>query len=205
MSLYHSVIMGLPLRDTAYHTYGDYLTWPDDVGYELVDGVAYLMSPAPNREHQEVVGEIFRQAANALQGNSCRAYIAPFDVRLPKSNEADDRVDTVVQPDVLVVCDQSKLDQRGMRGAPDWVVEVLSPGTAGHDQTLKLAAYERAGVPEVWFVHPTDRVVTVYLMANGREGRYGRPAIHEMKGELAVSTLPAIKLDWERFSPTQVV
>lgn len=187
--------MGLPLRDNAYHTYGDYLTWPDDVRYELVDGVAYLMSPAPNRVHQEWAGEIYHQARVALDGNPCRAYIAPFDVRLPKSDEADEKTDTVVQPDVFVVCDASKLDDRGMRGAPDWVVEVLSPGTAGHDQTVKLAAYERAGVPEVWFVHPTDWVVTVYRL----EGRaYGRPAIHEMKGELAVSILPAIKIDWER-------
>ncbi|HRP97896.1 MAG TPA: Uma2 family endonuclease [Rhodocyclaceae bacterium] len=187
--------MGLPLRDTAYHTYADYLTWPEDVRYELIDGVAYLMGPAPVRVHQEIVGEIFRQTANALEGRPCRAYVAPFDVRLPKGNEADAQVDTVVQPDVLVVCDEAKLDERGMRGAPDWVVEVLSPSSAGHDQTVKLAAYERAGVAEVWLVHPTDRVVTVYRL----EGRsYGRAAIHEMTDSLAVGVLPGVCIDWER-------
>ena len=187
--------MGLPLRDNAYHTYGDYLTWADDLLYELVDGVAYIKSQPSMRIHQEAVGQIYCQIRAALDAHPCRAYIAPFDVRLPKSGETDEKTDTVVQPDVFVVCDRSKLDDRGMRGAPDWVVEVLSPGTAGHDQTVKLAAYERAGVPEVWFVHPTDWVVTVYRL----EGRaYGRPAIHEMKGELAVSTLPAIRIDWER-------
>lgn len=187
--------MGLPRRDTEYHTYGDYLQWPEDVRYELIDGVAYLMSPAPNRLHQEIAGEIFRQAGNALQGDRCRAYIAPFDVRLPKTNESDNRVDTVVQPDVLVICDPSKLDDLGARGAPDWVVEVLSPATASHDQTTKLAAYERARVPEVWFVHPTDRTVTVYR----HDGtRYTRPAILEMSGELAVGVLPQVKIDWAR-------
>ena len=187
--------MGLPRRDAAYHTYADYLTWPEDVRYELIEGVAYLMAPAPARVHQEVLLEMARQVADALEGTPCRAYIAPFDVRLPKVDEADERVDTVVQPDLLVVCDEAKLDERGMRGAPDWVVEVLSPATAGHDQTIKLAAYERARVPEVWLVHPTDRVVTIYRL----EGAvYGRPAIQELKGTLTVATLPAIRIECER-------
>ena len=190
--------MALPQRDTAYHTYADYLAWPEDVRYELIDGVAYLMAPAPARLHQEIVGELFYQVRNALEGKSCRPYIAPFDVRLPKANEADARVDTVVQPDLLVVCDPAKLDERGLRGAPDWVVEVLSPATAGHDQTVKLAAYERARVPEVWLVHPTDRVVTIYRLEGGA---YGRPAIHETVGMLAVATLPDIRIDWERVLP----
>jgi Uma2 family endonuclease len=110
------------LRDQAHHTYGEYLHWPDDVRYELIDGVAYLMAPAPTLDHQDVAGEIFRQLANALEGKSCRAFIAPVDVRFPKAGEADEQVDTVLQPDVLVVCDSSKLDRRGVRGAPDLVV-----------------------------------------------------------------------------------
>jgi Uma2 family endonuclease len=187
--------MALARRDARYHTYGDYLTWPDDIRCELVDGVAYMMSPSPNRVHQEITGEIYFQARSALEGSRCRAYIAPFDVRLPKGTEADDKVDTVVQPDVLVICDESKLDDRGARGAPDWVVEVLSPATAAHDQTVKLAAYERAGVPEVWFVHPTDVVVTVYRLAGAT---YGRPSINTMQGELAVAARPEIRIDWER-------
>ncbi len=190
--------MSLPRRDTSYHTYADYLTWPGDSRYELIDGVAYLMSPAPLRVHQEMVGEIYYQVRVALEGKPCRAFVAPFDVRLPKSDEADDRVDTVVQPDVLVVCDESRLDERGMRGAPDWVVEVLSPATAGHDQTVKLAAYERAGVREVWLVHPTDLVVTIYRL---NERAFGRSAIHEMKGVLAVGALPGVRIDWDRVLP----
>ncbi len=94
--------MTLAKHDTTYHTYGDYLTWPEDVRYELVEGVAYLMAPAPVRVHQECVLEMARQVASALQGKPCRPFIAPFDVRLPKAKEADQRVDTVVQPDLLV-------------------------------------------------------------------------------------------------------
>jgi Uma2 family endonuclease len=191
--------MGLLHRDNAHHTYADYVTWPEDVRYELIDGVAYLLTPAPTRVHQEVVLEMARQTANALAGKPCRAYIAPFDVRLPKTNEADERVDTVVQPDLLVVCEASKLDERGLRGAPDWVVEVLSPATASHDQTVKLAAYERARVPEIWLVHPTDRVVTVYrLEAAG----YGRPTIRETSGTQAVAAVPDVLIDWQHVFPS---
>lgn len=103
--------MALVLKD---NTYQDYLAWPDDVRYELINGDAYLMSPAPDLAHQDVAGEIYRQAANALIGKSCRAFIAPVDVRLPQYNEADEQVDTVVQPDVLVVCNSHKLDKRGV-------------------------------------------------------------------------------------------
>jgi hypothetical protein len=91
-------------------------------------------------------------------------YVAPFDVRLPKSNEEDDLVDTVVQPDVLIVIDRKKIDARGVRGAPDWVAEVLSPSTARHDQTVKLSAYERAGVREVWLIDPVALTLTIYQL-----------------------------------------
>lgn len=187
--------MGLPQRDAQRHTYADYLTWPEDLRCELIDGVAYLMTPALSRPHQEFVGQIYRQAANALEGKPCRAYVAPFDVRLPKDGEADEETDTVVQPDVLVVCDRGKLDERGMRGTPDWVVEVLSSATASHDQTLKLAAYERAGVPEVWLIHPTDRVLTIYRL---EAARHGRPVIFELKGQTPISSVPELSIDWNR-------
>ncbi|MBP9088372.1 MAG: Uma2 family endonuclease [Kofleriaceae bacterium] len=185
--------MGLPQRDLQLHTYGDYLSWSDDVRYELIDGVAYLMSPAPPRLHQELAGELHRQIANALLGKRCRPFIAPVDVRLPKRNEANELVDTVVQPEVFVVCDPSKLDVRGVRGAPDWVIEILSPTTAGHDQTTKLETYERAGVREYWLVHPTDRTVVVYTLL---DGDFGRPHIHEMNGTLASTVLPELMIDW---------
>jgi len=155
--------MALPQCGSLHHTYADYLTWPERGRYELISGVAYAREPpAPSRLHQEVVGELYYQIRLALEGKPCRVYIAPFDIRLPESGEADEQIATVVQPDILVVHDLHKLDDRGMRGPPDWIAEVLSPGTASHDQVVKLPVYERAGVLEVWLVHPTARKLTIY-------------------------------------------
>ena len=186
--------MGLSLRDRQYHTYGEYLTWPEDVRYELIDGEAYLMAPAPDLAHQDVAGEVFRQLANQLAGKPCRAFIAPVDVRLPKRDEADEQIDTVLQPDVLVVCDESKLSRRGVRGAPDWVLEVLSPSTAGHDQVVKRWVYERAGVREFWLVHPIDRVLTIYRLIGAE---YGKPDVQELKGSTDIAVLPGVVVEWD--------
>ncbi|TXF13336.1 Uma2 family endonuclease [Pelomicrobium methylotrophicum] len=189
--------MGLPKRDAARHTYGEYLRWPEEARYELIDGVAYAMAPAPSRRHQEVLLELARQVANALEGHPCRPFIAPFDVRLPRAGEADDEIDTVVQPDLSVVCDPRKLDDLGCRGAPDWIVEVLSPTTASHDHILKRAVYERAGVREYWLVHPVDRIVTVYRLDGAR---FGVPEVCELIGRQSVGVLPQIEIDWDRFA-----
>jgi Uma2 family endonuclease len=186
--------MTIRKRDTHYHTYADYLTWSRTYGDELINGTAYVREPpSPSRSHQEIVGELHRQAANALKGKPCRVYVAPFDVRLPKSSEEDDRVDTVVQPDVFIVCDLKKLDARGMRGAPDWLAEVLSPSTARHDQTIKLSAYERAGVREVWLIDPIDRTLTIYQL---EAGYYGRATILELKGQTQLTAVPGVTIDW---------
>jgi Uma2 family endonuclease len=186
--------MSLALNDTALYCYGDYLTWPDDVRYELIDGHAYLMSPGPDLPHQDIAGEIYFQVRQALLGKPCRVFIAPLDVRLPKHNEADAKIDTVVQPDVMVVCSPDKLDRRGVRGAPDWVVEVLSPSTSGHDQIRKRSVYERHGVREYWLVHPIDRVLTVYRL---QDGAYGMPQLTQLEGETAVGILPEIVIHWD--------
>lgn len=187
--------MGLRLKDQLQHSYADYLSWSGDDRYELLNGLAYLMSPAPDLVHQEVVGEIYLQARLALQDSCCRAFIAPLDVRLPKQNQDDAAIDTVVQPDVLVVCDSNKLDKRGICGAPDWVVEVLSPATASHDQIKKRLLYEQHGVCEYWLVHPIDRVLIIYRL---QEGEYGKPDILPLEGETIVSSLPAIVIRWDK-------
>jgi Uma2 family endonuclease len=188
--------MTLPRRDTLHHTYADYLVWSRSSGDELIDGAAYVKEPpAPSLIHQGIVTELGRQAGNALEDTSSRVFIAPVDVRLPKSNEQGDEVDTVVQPDVLIICDRRKTDSRGIHGAPDWIAEVLSPSTASYDQIVKLPAYERAGVAEVWLVHPIDRTVAIYRL---EEGRYGRATILELKGHAQISAVPAVTIDWDR-------
>ena len=189
--------MGLAQRDLEYHSYADYCSWPDDVRYELIDGVAYAMGPAPLRVHQKVLLELGYQVRGALEGKPCEVYLAPFDVRLPKADEADDLIDTVVQPDLSVICDPAKLDRRGCRGAPDWVVEVLSRATARHDQMVKRRVYERAGVKELWLVHPVDRIVLIYRLD---AERYGAPDVFELKDSLPVGVLPDIVIDWAKIT-----
>ena len=159
--------MSLAQRDQQHHTYADYLGWP---------------------------GEIYFQLRRKLEGQPCRPFIAPLDVRLPRAGEDDEAIDTVVQPDVLVVCDSARLDRRGVRGAPDFVVEVLSPATAAHDHVRKRRVYERAGVREYWLVHPTDRIVTIYRLSGAE---YGKPEVCMLAGETPVGVLPGVAIAWD--------
>jgi len=174
-------------------SYGDYLTWPEEERWELIDGVAYNMTPAPSVAHQRIVRELLTQINELLRDGPCEVFAAPFDVRLPEADEGDAEITTVVQPDLAVICDPIKLDERGCRGAPDLIMEVISPSTAAKDQIYKVALYERHGVKEYWLVHPTDCLVTIRLL--GSDGRYGLPRIHEAKGALPVATLPGLEID----------
>lgn len=181
--------MGLPIpRQGGEFTYADYLAWPEDERWELIDGEAHAMSPAPSNFHQLVVGELYRQIATFLRGKPCRPFVAPFDVRLPKAGTANDAIDTVVQPDISVVCDPAKLkDNRGCLGAPDWVIEVVSPGSALRDQKVKRALYERHGVAEYWLAHPVDRSIAIYR--SGERG-YDKPLLFGRGETCAPSAFP---------------
>jgi len=162
----------LPEEDEHY-TYADYCTWDDDNRWELIDGVAYAMS-APTIAHQEISIELSRQFSNFLNGKPCKVFTAPVDVRLfaNQDDETDESDDTVVQPDLLVVCDRTKLsDGRSCKGAPDLVVEILSPSTASKDRMIKLQKYREAGVREYWIVDPDERTVLVYLFTDGKISR----------------------------------
>lgn len=192
--------MGLPQRkseSSPHYTYADYLTWSDNERFQLIEGEAFLMAPAPAVQHQTVVMEVSSQAHVALKGSPCQVFTAPLDVRLPKADESDDRIDTVVQPDILVVCDAKKIDERGVRGAPDWVVEVLSPFTAGLDHVKKRRLYEQAGVREYWLIQPMDRVLTVYMLV---DGQYGRPHTQELEGETPVGVLEGVVIQWDELA-----
>ncbi|NEV65021.1 Uma2 family endonuclease [Thiorhodococcus minor] len=181
--------------------YGDYCRWPDEERWELIDGTAFAVSPAPTRLHQALAVEVTRQIANQLLEHPCDVYAAPFDVRLPKSSEADDLVDTVVQPDISVICDPDKLDDKGGRGAPDWIIEILSARTAAHDQIRKRALYERHAVREYWLVHPIDRVLTIYRL--DPDGVYGRPDSVELEGATKASAVPGLEIRWPTNAPTE--
>ena len=154
--------MALPAEKRRY-TFADCLTWGENERIEIINGEAYMMAP-PSRVHQEISTELVRQLANFLEGKRCRVYPAPFGVRLFEvDRDTPDDVDTIVEPDISVVCDKSKLDDHGCKGAPDMVVEILSPSTQRHDRLVKLGLYQRAGVREYWIVNPEDRTVQVML------------------------------------------
>jgi len=153
--------MELP-REIKY-TYEDYYSWNDGKRYELIDGKVYLMSPGPSSTHQGISSNLVGQFYAYLKGKMCKVFAAPYDVRL--NWDAGD--DTVVQPDISVICDPSKIDERGCKGAPDMVIEILSPSSTKHDQIIKFNKYREAGVREYWIVNPETRVVQVNLLTNG--------------------------------------
>lgn len=173
-------------------TYGDYRLWPDNERWELIDGAAYAMSPAPMMPHQGVLGALFNKFYTYLQGNRCRVFVAPFDVRLPEGHENDDEIETVVQPDIVVICDRKKLDRRGCKGAPDLVVEIVSPSTARRDTHEKLLLYERHGVKQYWLVFPGEHVVQIHEL---RDGKYGVPAMFAENDRIAVGLFPGLEID----------
>jgi len=150
-----------PAYDIQY-TYADYIQWDDDVRRELIDGVPYLMA-GPNRRHQEIFTNLFLQFGIFLKGKHCKVYAAGLDVRL----NADTLDDTVVQPDITIICDHSVLDDAGCKGVPDLVVEILSPSTANYDKTLKFKRYLKAGIREYWIIDPKTEVLAVHILKDG--------------------------------------
>lgn len=188
--------MGKPeFRERERFTYGDYVNWPDEERWEILAGVVYAITPAPTCRHQEILIELATQIRTLLRNQPYRAYCVPFDVRLPEKDETDAEIATVVQPDIAVVCDQSKLDEKGCRGAPDFIIEIISPGTASRDQAEKVALYEAHGVREYWILHPVDELVTVRVL--DATGRYEIPRVLKLSGRVAVSVLPGIRLDMD--------
>lgn len=185
--------MTAPALKIERFTYGDYRRWPEDERWELIHGEAWDMCPPPTRAHQQMVVELSRQISNFLVDKPCEVYSAPFDVRLPRGDEADDEVDSVVQPDIAVISDPAKLDEAGCRGAPDWIIEVLSKRTAVKDQTLKRDLYEGQGVREYWLAHPVDRVLTIYRLI---DGTYGKPQVQGLFGETAVAAVEGLSIQW---------
>ena len=152
------------LKENTYDnwTYADYKAWELKPGerYEIIDGEAFAMS-APNAYHQSILTELLKQIANFLTGKECKVYPAPYDVRL--FYEEDESDDTVVQPDISVVCDKEKRGKEGCRGAPDFVAEILSPSNTAIEMQRKFNVYRDAGVREYWVLDTENKTLTVYL------------------------------------------
>ncbi len=148
------------------YTYADYLTWADDVRRELYDGFIKLMSPSPSSVHQRILRKFVKKIDNFLTGKKCELFFSPSDVRFPKEkiNTDDRQTFTVVQPDLFIVCDPAKIDIKGCFGAPDFIIEIVSPKNSKRDVKDKFKIYEENGVREYWLVHPNDETVFVYFL-----------------------------------------
>ena len=188
---------GMPQKkEDAKFTYRDYLTWSNEERWELIDGAAYDMTPAPEREHQDISRELFLQFGNYLMDKACKVYAAPFDVRLALNNESQDDITNVVQPDITVVCDHSRLDKKGCLGPPDMVIEILSPSTASKDLYEKFELYESAGVREYWLVFPERKTVQVYKLNAG--SRYGEAENYNASGAIKVGIFEDLTINLKK-------
>jgi Uma2 family endonuclease len=185
----------LPLSvEDEHFTYADYLKWEGSERYEIINGEAFMMS-SPSVEHQAIIRKILVKLAVFLEGKPCEVFPAPLDVRLfPEEDHSDD---TVVQPDILVVCDKSKLSKGSVDGPPDLVVEILSPSNTDKLMFLKFAAYLNAGVREYWVLNPEQKKAQVHVL---REGHY-ISSVYEKDALIQASVLPPFGLDlktiWE--------
>jgi len=193
--------VGDPAKKSDHrYTYGEYCTWGDEGRWEIIDGVVWDMSAAPRERHQRLLIEIGRQIANFLIHRECSVYPAPFDVVLPDTpDQPEEESPTVVQPDISVICDPSKITEAGCTGAPDLVVEILSPTTSRKDMVVKRDLYERHGVREYWIVDPGNRYILAYAV--DERGAYpDDPVLYAIGAKpgrplLESSVLPGFTLD----------
>lgn len=183
----------IPKEKKDSFTYYDYLHWEDCHRYEIIDGILFDMSPAPGRTHQKISMELSRHLANFFDKKECEVYAAPFDVLLPEYEEADEDVRNVVQPDITIICDLSKLSEKGCRGAPDVVIEILSPHTAKKDMKYKLILYQRSGVKEYWVVDPSNKLLYQYRL--GDNNQYGMASIFTEDEVFEPTLFPELTLD----------
>lgn len=177
---------------SATYSYADYMRFEFEERLEIIKGYIFEMSPAPSRMHQKISGRIYVPIYNALNGHQCEVYSAPFDVRLAKKAQADREVFTVVQPDIVVICDPAKLDKRGCIGAPDIVVEILSSGNNKKELINKYEVYEEAGVKEYWIVSTAHKTFFRYIL--DENGKFQPTKMLTEGEEVTTSIIPSFKL-----------
>ena len=181
-----------PISGYGNYTYADYLSWQLDEMVELIRGTVFRQAAAPRLIHQRISGKIFHLLYTFLQGKSCEVFSVPFDVRLPVSSRDPGKINTVVQPDLCVVCDPEKLDELGCVGAPDLIVEILSPGNNKKELQLKYEVYEASDVKEYWVIHPDERTLLIYTLETGK---YRPSRLYTMGDEVRSEVLTGFELD----------
>lgn len=181
-----------PIPKEKRYSYADLLAWDDNARYELYDGRPIALA-SPTDAHQTICMEISRQLANYLVGKRCKVFSAPFDVRIfEQEGDSPEDVDTVLQPDLMVVYDQNKVVRHGIHGAPDLVIEILSPASVRYDRLVKFNLYQRAGVREYWIVDPTTRTVSVHTL---EDGAYHAAAVYSSDLSVPVGVLDNCNID----------
>jgi Uma2 family endonuclease len=181
------------IDESLTYSYANYLNWLFDERVELIKGRIFRMSPAPSRVHQEITAHILLPLLTFLKSKPCKVYPAPFDVRFPKESKADKDIYTVLQPDICVVCDPSKLDDRGCIGAPDIVVEILSPGNNKKELLNKYRVYEEFGVKEYWVISPSEKTFLKYTL--DETGRYRPSKLFTLSETITSTVLPGFELN----------
>lgn len=188
--------MSLPLENR--YTLANALTWEEDERIELIYGNPVMMSP-PVRAHQKASIELLAQLHDYLKGKKCEVYHAPFAVRpFERDGDSPEDVDTLIEPDITVVCDPSKLDDIGCKGAPDLIMEILSPSTQRHDKLTKFNLYQRAGVREYWIVDPASKSVQVFVL---EDGHYAAKDFGSSEDKLKVNILEDCVIDLSQVFP----
>ena len=186
-----------PDIEYGYYSYADYITWQMKEVVELIKGKIFKKAAAaPRRIHQKVLGELHLVLGNYLKGHICQVYVAPFDVRFPKESKQDHKIHDVVQPDICVICDPEKLDDRGCIGAPDLIVEILSPGNSKTELKHKFELYESNGVKEYWVIHPENQDLLIYTL---RDGKYFPSGLLTSGDVVKSIVLEGFMLDLEDF------
>lgn len=174
------------------YTYADYLKWQFEERLELIKGRIFEIGPSPRRIHQKASAIVFFNLYNYLQYKKCEVYNAPFDVRLPRKGKDDREILTVLQPDICVVCDLKKLDDRGCLGAPDIVVEILSPGNNRKELQNKYEVYEESGVQEYWIIHPDEKTFMKYTL--DEKGQYQPSRLLTFGDVVTTPVLPGFEM-----------
>jgi Uma2 family endonuclease len=181
----------------ATYSYADYLTWQLEETVELIKGKIIAMAPAPNVKHQGISRNLLLMVGNYLHKNPCKVFYAPFDVSLydtRKSILANQEIYSVVQPDLCVICDSEKLTVQGCSGAPDWIIEVLSPGNSKKDMHLKYDLYQENGVTEYWLVYPYEQAVYQFVLDQSSQ-KYQLYAMNAGDDIATPSLFPELQID----------
>lgn len=181
----------MALSQRKFYTEEDYYNLPEDMRAELIDGQFFYMA-APSRAHQAILGELYAAIHVYIKskGGNCHVYPAPFAVKLFQDSE------DIVEPDISVICDHSKLTDRGCTGAPDWVIEIVSPSNPGHDYIRKLNLYADAGVREYWIVDPMSQTVSVYNL----EKKIFRAASYTFRDKMKAGIYDDLWIDFQEFN-----